>query len=81
MSIFIQVFCCQAEVLSWIAEDRLHSALNNETAPMSSACKVFGALLPLTLAAVDVRSRDLTFLASRGIGKHRDGQDRPVQQH
>lgn len=41
-SIFVQVFCCQAEALSWIAKDKLHPALNGETAQVSSASKALG---------------------------------------
>lgn len=42
LSIFVQVFCCQAEVLSWMSKDELPPALSSETAQVCSACKALG---------------------------------------
>lgn len=54
LSIFAQVFCCQAEVFSWFANDKLHPALSGEISQLSSCLHSLGVLLPLKCVIVDV---------------------------
>lgn len=77
LSIFICVFCCQAEVLSWIAEDRLPPALTSGVLCLHS----LGALLPLTGVAVACPCVQQGLSGMQGNRWAQRWPDRPVQQH